>query len=519
MAVTLDHLQKDPIYDWYSSTPTDLLSSNERLPCNYIIPSEFKQNSAEDNYISLLNFNIRSLKAHFHELDSVLADMTGGEESLRPDVIALSEIFNIGELADLQLRGYHKLLYKCRPPPNDSRGGVGLFINNQYTVKIRNDLCLFVPHVFESIFAEICKDKKSFIVASIYRPNTLPLGSVNSFLQHMSTTLQLLTHIKNCFIMGDFNIDFLKWKNDSQTNDFIEIMLTNGFLPTITKPTRVSSTTATLIDQIFIKTETLSPNMTAKIILTDITDHFPTHFSINKETSNTIKQRHTFTRRNFKEENIKRFQEMLSVISFNEVYQCDSPEEAYNSFFDIFKTIYDLCFPLEEVCIPKKYIKIKPWMTTGLLNSSLHKQKLYKANLKDPTNYQQTYKTYTKIFNKVYRQAKQLYFITKFLEYRKDIKQTWVTIYEALNISKAKDQTCLLQLRTEDNRIITGDSNIANEFNIFFSETGKRIEASIDHTNDNYKDYLHPNFPQSFFLVGVVPKEVELACKELKTKN
>ena len=46
------------------------------------------------------------------------------------------------------------------------------------------------------------------------------------------------------------------------------------FLPTITKPTRITHTTATLIDNIYIKTSKLI-KIASGIIIHDISDHLP----------------------------------------------------------------------------------------------------------------------------------------------------------------------------------------------------------------------------------------------------
>ena len=40
--------------------------------------------------------------------------------------------------------------------------------------------------------------------------------------------------------MGDFNIDLLKFQSHEKTKYFIESMLTTGYLPVLTKPTRVT---------------------------------------------------------------------------------------------------------------------------------------------------------------------------------------------------------------------------------------------------------------------------------------
>src|ERR1043165_5304793 len=52
------------------------------------------------------------------------------------------------------------------------------------------------------------------------------------------------------FVLGDFNIDLLKIQDHSLTSNFYDMLSTNHFLPTITKPTPITSTTSTLIDNI-----------------------------------------------------------------------------------------------------------------------------------------------------------------------------------------------------------------------------------------------------------------------------
>ena len=48
--------------------------------------------------------------------------------------------------------------------------------------------------------------------------------------------------------MGDFNIDLLKSESCDFANKFTEQLFTSSFYPLITKPTRITSHTATLID-------------------------------------------------------------------------------------------------------------------------------------------------------------------------------------------------------------------------------------------------------------------------------
>ena len=52
---------------------------------------------------------------------------------------------------------------------------------------------------------------------------------------------------------GDFNVDILNPHGHSKTNNFIDTMYSNNLFPVITKPSRITTETATLIDNIFYK--------------------------------------------------------------------------------------------------------------------------------------------------------------------------------------------------------------------------------------------------------------------------
>ena len=70
----------------------------------------------------------------------------------------------------------------------------------------------------------------------------------------------------------DTNIDLLKFSTHDKTATFLNNMFIQGYVPTITMPTRVTHQSATLIDNIFTNKPT-HEDLTG-IIITDISDHF-----------------------------------------------------------------------------------------------------------------------------------------------------------------------------------------------------------------------------------------------------
>ena len=74
------------------------------------------------------------------------------------------------------------------------------------------------------------------------------------------------------YILRDYNIDLLRHKSHNNTSNFINLMLTS-YIPLINKPTRVTETIATIIDNIFTNSNNWS-NISRGILPTDVSDHF-----------------------------------------------------------------------------------------------------------------------------------------------------------------------------------------------------------------------------------------------------
>ena len=53
-------------------------------------------------------------------------------------------------------------------------------------------------------------------------------------------------------LLGDINMDLLKFKVHSGTAEFVDTLLTNDFSPIITVPSRITSRSSTLIDHVYL---------------------------------------------------------------------------------------------------------------------------------------------------------------------------------------------------------------------------------------------------------------------------
>src|SRR6218665_2205498 len=79
------------------------------------------------------------------------------------------------------------------------------------------------------------------------------------------------TREKDAYLLGDYNIDLLKYHTHKLTSNFVEITASHHFLPIITRPTRITSSSATLIDNLF--TNNIKKISHQVILIDDISDH------------------------------------------------------------------------------------------------------------------------------------------------------------------------------------------------------------------------------------------------------
>lgn len=85
---------------------------------------------------------------------------------------------------------------------------------------------------------------------------------------------------KHCIILGDFNLDLLKFESHPATDEFMTSLGTSSFQPYILQPTRITNHSVTLIDNIFfnsLENFTVSGN-----VIYDLTDHLPNFIIIDK---------------------------------------------------------------------------------------------------------------------------------------------------------------------------------------------------------------------------------------------
>jgi len=180
------------------------------IDCNYYEPEQFNEKTKDfQNSTSYFHLNCRSLSSNWGSFYDLLCELHDTKFSF--DFIGISEVFKCDKDQRLALPGYHKIITRCCD--EGTHGGVGLFIKQNINYKIREDLSIFIPHIFESIFIEVSSiSTKNNIVGVIYRPNSQPKADINIFTKTLLDLMNLITNDnKSCIMIGDLNIDLMKY--------------------------------------------------------------------------------------------------------------------------------------------------------------------------------------------------------------------------------------------------------------------------------------------------------------------
>ncbi len=479
----------------------------------YYEPDEFRHQAKQlKDSLSFYHLNCRGLSANWESFYSHLCDLHGDNFSF--DFIGFSELYRCDNDSRLCLPGYHALISLCRD--DGPRGGVGLFMKNDLNYKIREDISVFIPHVFESLFVEIINTKeRNMIVGVIYRPNTEPRADLDIFSSNMETIMDTINNNNmSSLIMGDMNVDILTFQNHRRTNEYLDGIFSHGFLPVITRPTRICSTSATLIDHMY--TNDITSSYHSGITINDVADHFGT-FCIFHSKGKQIKH-NTPMRRSFRPNNVDKFNNILLETNFDHILYLDCPNAAYNEFLKLYMLAFEESFPLRSLNVTTKYVKRVPWFSSGLLNSSIKKAQLLSLKLHEPTEDNiKKYKQYNNLFNLLKKKMKILYFRTLLEENKTNSKKCWSILKQA--IGKMNDKSSYPQSFLINNSMKSDKIEIAEGFNKFFANIGTQTSHNVPPSNTSFSSFMPNALAHSFFLGPVAPSDVLNITKKFKPKT
>ena len=208
-------------------------------------------------------------------------------------------------------------------------GGVGLYLADNFYFKCRPDLVFSCTECAESLFVEINRPKeKNVIVGEVYRP---PNQNLQDFMKSLDLLLASISkENKICYVVGDWNLDLINHHCHESSGEFLEIMYSRMFFPLITRPTRISSNTAMLIDNIF--RNNLNNFFVSGLMFCDISDHRPI-FTLLLDQSKNLNETSWLSFRDKSANNAATFTNRLANVNWDEFSEYKDPDCAYRKQF------------------------------------------------------------------------------------------------------------------------------------------------------------------------------------------
>ena len=351
------------------------------------------------------------------------------------------------------------------------------------------------------------------MIVSGYRPpNT---NSDKSLKEYKDILKKLKSQKHHDLIIGlDHNYDLLKCETNKTTTKFMNLNEDYDLLCGITKPTRITNKSATLLDNIIIGGK-LQCNYTPYVIVEDISDHYPCLMIIHN-VNLSKKDRVTVTKRSITDDSIITIRNKLDNVDWMYLNELDV-NDAFESFHKkLTNTIDEVC-PQKEFRIRQDKLVRDPWITKGLQNSLRKQKSLYKEQLKsnNPVSTNR-YKNYRNLLKRILRHSKIAYFTGKCLEYKQNSKKLWQLINQVIN--KGPKKTQIIENLKIDNLLKYSPYDITKGFCDHFASVGKRyaenieppdvlVETYIDHITVNQQCmFLHPTDTQEISsLIQLLP--------------
>ena len=294
---------------------------SETVDTPYFSADEFNSSSDKllKNSFSVLHINIRSLNKNFEKLREYLS-------LVKRDfiVVALTETWCNDEKATqnslLQLPNYTPI-HQIRN--NGQRGGgVVLYVHNSLNFKILKKQSTNSNDLECACIEIVRKNAKNIIVSCIYRP---PRRDSHKFLEDIKTLI-CKNQEKPLFLLGDLNINSLDYSINTNVRDFFNLIFQNGIFPLINRPTRVTKSSATIIDHVLINT-VINSEVQSGMIKTDMSDHFAV-FALMRTSLVQPNLKKTFIKRDLNEYSIKYFKSILNSVDWDLITQT-TPDSSY----------------------------------------------------------------------------------------------------------------------------------------------------------------------------------------------
>ena len=344
-------------------------------------------------------------------------------------------------------------------------GGVAAFVRKGVKISIEPNMN---DNRNEILWCTLKMKKSKYLVGVIYRGSYTDLLNTDT---KGNTEMEELLHKaadRNLILIGDLNCDTSKAEidKDADTRKLMSLAEEYELKQLIKKPTRFSDNTATTIDHIWVRDDTLVRKAGT---CPGLSDHCGIYAYIREKLD--VEEKHIRCR-NFKSFNTHEYREDIEknvkASNFQAEIENKDVNAAFNSWINALKEAADKHAPWKE--FKKKMTPNIPWLSKeieeirGSKNMYLKLYRLYRKP--------EDYKLYKIAKNKqthLTRNCKREYYSQKITDFTGDPKKMWNILNDITNRNYKEDITP---------DVVTKET--ANRFNIFFANVGMQVQKKLN---------------------------------------
>ena len=296
---------------------------------------------------------------------------------------------------------------------------------------------------------------------------------------------------KHVLLVGDFNIDLLKYDHDTTSQAMINSTTNFGYSQVISKPTRITDHSATLIDHIFTN-QVYNINKSG-IITYDISDHLATFVSValydRLNSDHLTEPSGRSEQLKFNETNLTKFKELLNNDDWDDVLNEPDTQLKYDNFVTKYTTHYDTAFSANgPVRRKKQRNSSKPWILPWLEEACDRKNKLYATYINEPTARNKAiYNKMNKFVKKHIKLAKKKYYDSYFKQHSNNSRKQWQMINKLLNRGKSKLNN--IKLQDANGQLLKKPCEVADKFNTYFTSIAEKLKSE-NNSDTNHKLFM-----------------------------
>ena len=358
--------------------------------------------------------------------------------------------------SEIALAGYNIIR---RDPKRSKETGLLIYIHHSISF---NRVIPSDDQSIESVWLNIkLKRSKPVTLGFVYRN---PAEHVNWFDDFTLLMEDVSLNANEIFILGDFNIDLLK-PNNFWIRTFQSFHLTQ----LIDKPTRIGTTSKTLLDHIYTSTKQNVSEICSPVY--GCSDHFPVCITWSKKGVKIPRNSHRFIKyRNFSHFVPENFLFDLSNSHLSSVYQFTNPDEALEVFYHNFLNVYDKHAPIKIKRV--KATPKLPWLTPQLQEAMDLRDSLLASGLEEEFKKQRNLVNYLK------RASKKKYF-QDLVSSKSDSKSIWKALNQLTN-KKAETKRVSFKDLSPD-KLNAHFSNVASSTIISNRSADNKLEHLYDY--------------------------------------